>query len=107
MGSPPTPLALYLFTANRGVQERVVNRVPSGGVCINDVISHVVGRDLPFGGLGASGMGAYQGKAGFDCFTPERSVLRRALRPDPAQRYPPSRAPLRTIRRVQRLLLGG
>ena len=75
----PTPLALYLFTQDRATQERVLAATRSGGVCLNDTVTHMVGKDLPFGGLGESGLGAYHGQASFDCFTHRRSVLRRSF----------------------------
>jgi aldehyde dehydrogenase (NAD+) len=101
----PTPLALYLFTRDRAIQDRVLARTRSGGACINDTVSHIVGHDLPFGGLGNSGMGTYHGKASFDCFSHRRSVLRRSLAFDPKWRYPPPRFTLATLRRVYRFFL--
>lgn len=101
----PAPLALYLFTRDRAIQQRVPAATRSGGVCINDTMSHLMCKELPFGGVGASGMGSYHGKAGFDCFTHYRSVLRRSLRPDPRLRYPPARVSLDMLRRVYRFLL--
>jgi len=98
----PPPLALYLFTADRPLQERVLAETRSGGVCINDTISHIIGSDLPFGGVGESGMGSYHGRAGFECFSHRRSVLRRSLAVDPSFRYPPPKAPLATLKRVMR-----
>lgn len=98
----PLPLALYLFTADRALQDRVLAETRSGGVCINDTISHIIGRDLPFGGVGESGMGSYHGRAGFECFTHQRAVLRRSLRIDPAFRYPPPRASLAVLKRLMR-----
>lgn len=103
----PTPLALYLFSADRAVQERVVAGTRSGGVCLNDTVTHILGKDLPFGGLGESGMGSYHGRAGFDCFTHRRSVLRRSLALDPPFRYPPPRVGLKGLKRILRLLGGG
>lgn len=102
----PTPLALYLFTQDRVLQERVLDTVRSGGVCFNDTIVHILGKQLPFGGLGESGMGAYHGKASFDCFTHYRSVLRRSFRFDAKFRYPPPGISLETLKRVSRFLLG-
>lgn len=58
----PTPLALYLFAQDRQIQERVLASARSGGVCLNDTVTHMVGRNLPFGGLGESWLGAYHGK---------------------------------------------
>ena len=83
------PLAVYLFSDNRQVQAEVVRRSRSGGVCINDVLMHAALHTMPFGGLGSSGFGAYHGKAGFDAFSYERSILHRSLHPDPTLRYPP------------------
>lgn len=62
----PRPLALYLFSNNDEDIECVRNRTVSGGVCVNEVILHVAQHDLPFGGVGHSGMGSYHGKAGFE-----------------------------------------
>ena len=103
----PTPLALSLFTRDRATQERVLAATRSGGVCLNDTVTHMVGKDLPFGGLGESGLGAYHGKASFDCFTHYRSVLRRSFRFDSKLRYPPPRISLATLKRAYRFLLGG
>ena len=102
----PTPLALYIFTPDRSVQERVLEGTRSGGVCINDTLTHIVGSGLPFGGLGESGLGAYHGRASFDSFSHSRSVLRRSLAIDPALRYPPPRISLAALKRASRFLLG-
>ena len=85
----PKPLALYLFSSERKVQERVVRQSCSGGVCINDLLFQASLPGLPFGGIGSSGFGAYHGQAGFDTFSFKRSVLKRSLYPDPDLRYPP------------------
>ena len=85
----PKPLALYLFSSDREVQEKVVRQSCSGGVCINDLLFQASLPGLPFGGVGSSGFGAYHGKAGFDTFSFKRSVLKRSLYPDPDLRYPP------------------
>jgi aldehyde dehydrogenase (NAD+) len=102
----PTPLALYLFTRDRATQERVLEATRSGGACLNDTIVHMIGKDLPFGGLGDSGLGAYHGKASFDCFTHYRSVLRRSFWFDSKLRYPPLRISLATLKRASPFLLG-
>ena len=101
----PKPLALYLFTGNRAVRKLILSETVSGGVCINDTMSHIMGKDLPLAGVGDSGMGSYHGKAGFDCFTHYRSVLRRPLWPDPSFRYPPAGSSLAAVKRVCRFLL--
>ena len=102
----PTPLAFYLFTRDRATQERVLCATRSGGVCINDTIVHMIGKELPFGGLGDSGLGAYHGKASFDCFTHYRSVVRRSLAFDLKLRYPPPGLKLAALKRASRWLLG-
>jgi aldehyde dehydrogenase (NAD+) len=103
----PTPLALYLFTRDHATQERVLTATRSGGVCLNDTVTHIFGKGLPLGGLGESGLGAYHGKASFDCFTHYRSVLRRSFRFDSKLRYPPPRISLAILKRAYRFLLGG
>jgi aldehyde dehydrogenase (NAD+) len=103
----PSPLALYLFTRDREAQQQVLARTRSGGVCLNDTVTHMVGKDLPFGGLGESGFGAYHGRASFDCFTHQRSVLRRSFAFDSKMRYPPPRVTLATLKRAFPFLLGG
>jgi acyl-CoA reductase-like NAD-dependent aldehyde dehydrogenase len=102
--SRPTPLALYLFTRSRAAQDRVVQTVQCGGVCINDTISHILERGLPFGGLGASGMGAYHGRAGFDCFTHYKSVLRKGFFPDLRLKYPPYTLSLKRMKTLFKFL---
>jgi len=69
------PLALYYFDHDSRRVDRVLQTTVSGGVTINDVIYHVAQNDLPFGGVGASGMGQYHGKAGFETFSKKKGVL--------------------------------
>jgi aldehyde dehydrogenase (NAD+) len=83
------PLALYIFSTNDATIDRVIANTSAGGVCINHAVLQVGVGELPFGGVGPSGMGAYHGKAGFDTFTHRKSVLRKPLRPDPPIMYPP------------------
>lgn len=72
----PHPLALYVFAEDRREQHAVMDRTQSGGVTINGTLLHFAQEGLPFGGVGASGWGAYHGKAGFDRFTHQRAVFR-------------------------------
>lgn len=102
----PTPLALYVFSNDRATQARVLAETRSGGVCVNDVVSHMIGTGLPFGGLGESGLGAYHGRAGFDTFSHDRAVLRRATWLDTPFRYPPQKLSLAGLKRALRFLLG-
>jgi acyl-CoA reductase-like NAD-dependent aldehyde dehydrogenase len=85
----PKPLALYIFSNSTATQDKVLKSTFSGGVAINDAIMQVVCPELPFGGVGESGMGAYNGKHTFDTFTHRKSVLKRAVWSDPSLRYPP------------------
>jgi len=96
----PKPLALYLFSKQRGAQEQILQRTSSGGVCFNDVVMQVGVPELPFGGVGNSGMGTYHGEAGFRTFSHERSVLRRPFRLDVPFRYPPYAGKLPLVRRL-------
>lgn len=102
LNGQPSPLALYLFTKCRKTMDRVVSSTRSGGVCINDTVSHILGRDLPFGGAGDSGMGDYHGRASFECFTRRRTVLQRSLAIDPGFRYPPPKGSLAALKRMMR-----
>ena len=85
----PTPLALYLFTRDSRVENKVMSALRFGGGCINDTVLHLAGENLPFGGVGESGMGAYHGKTGFDTFSHERSLLKSSSILDLGLRYPP------------------
>ncbi|WP_294542970.1 aldehyde dehydrogenase, partial [uncultured Gemmiger sp.] len=71
--SQPHPLALYLFSEDKAVQRKVLDRCHFGGGCLNDVIIHLATSEMPFGGVGESGMGGYHGKAGFEAFSHLRS----------------------------------
>lgn len=83
------PLALYLFADDQQAIDRVITETSSGGMCINGTLLHLAVTELPFGGVGESGMGTYHGKAGFDTFSHHKSVFQRGTRPDPAVMYPP------------------
>ncbi len=85
----PDPLALYLFSRRKPWREEMLRRLSFGGACVNDTVVHLSSPYLPFGGVGTSGMGACHGKAGFDAFTHEKSVLIRGGRPDLDVRYQP------------------
>ncbi len=85
----PKPLACYIFTSDKRKAEGLVERLPFGGGCVNDVIMHVASHRLPFGGVGESGMGRYHGKAGFDLFSNLKGVARQSGKTDIPLRYPP------------------
>ena len=94
------PLALYLFGGGEKEQERILKMTSSGGVCFNDVVLQAGIPDLPFGGVGASGMGKYHGKAGFDNFTHYKSILKRPFWLDLNFRYPPYKLDLSLLNKL-------
>ncbi len=96
----PKPLALYLFSRSRAAQQRTLATTSSGGVCFNDVVLQAGAAELPFGGVGESGIGRYHGQAGFDTFSHLRSVLARPFALDLPFRYPPYAGKLALVRRL-------
>lgn len=76
----PTPLALYYFTQSKKQARYIINHTESGGICINDTIVHVANNRLPFGGVGASGIGYYHGKHSFETFSHAKSVVKTTTR---------------------------
>ena len=86
------PLALYAFSSDDNTLEHVVANTSAGGVTLNHAVLHLAVPDLPFGGVGESGIGAYHGKSGFDTFSHFKAVLDKPTRPDPALMYPPYNA---------------
>lgn len=87
--SMPAPLSCYVFASDERVQRQVFEHVPFGGGTINDTVLHIANPYLPFGGVGASGVGRYHGQAGFLTFSNQKGVLRKATWVDLALRYSP------------------
>ena len=83
------PLALYLFTEDKNVEKKVLNGISSGGVCINDTITHLANPYLPFGGIGNSGMGSYHGEESFKTFSHQRSILKKSTKINFTLLFPP------------------
>lgn len=98
----PKPLALYFFSNNKANQEKILRETSSGGVCINDTMNHISSPFLPFGGVGASGTGAYHGKAGFDTFTHYKSVFKKPFALDMSIKYPPYKLPLKYLKKLMK-----
>ncbi|HMO41861.1 MAG TPA: aldehyde dehydrogenase family protein, partial [Phenylobacterium sp.] len=94
VNSRPRPLALYWFGTDEAEKDKVLSRTTSGGATVNDVIFHVAQEDLPFGGVGPAGMGAYHGHDGFKGFSHRKSVFSQ-LKKDigPLQRMRPPYGP--------------
>ncbi len=83
------PLALYLFTHNKRVENKVLHLTHAGGVCVNDTVTHVAQDDLPFGGIGPSGMGSYHAKEGFLTFSKAKPVFKRGRFNSAKMAFPP------------------
>jgi aldehyde dehydrogenase (NAD+) len=94
----PSPLACYIFSNSQIFIDRVINDVSFGGGCINNSLLHFVNSNLPFGGVGRSGMGSYHGKKSFDTFSHEKSILSTPISFDIPFRYIPYRGSLALIR---------
>ncbi len=85
----PAPLVLYLFTRNRRLAEKIMRQIASGGGMINEVVMHFINMNAPFGGVGASGMGSYHGKAGFNDFSHHKTLMIKPMWFELFMKYPP------------------
>ncbi|ARM33178.1 aldehyde dehydrogenase [Legionella longbeachae] len=95
----PRPLALYVFGKNQQLPTQVIHEVSFGGGCINDVLMHICDSNLPFGGVGESGMGSYHGEAGFKSFSHFKSIVKKSFWFEPPIKYKPyNQLKLRIIR---------
>ncbi|MDH4055036.1 MAG: aldehyde dehydrogenase family protein [Gammaproteobacteria bacterium] len=96
------PLAAYLFTSNKRAERKFLEQVSCGSACVNDVMMFMAVHDLPFGGVGASGMGAYSGQRGFETFSHMKAVMKRGWWPDLELRYAPhSEKKLKILRKLR------
>jgi aldehyde dehydrogenase (NAD+) len=96
----PKPLALYFFSTNKINQKKVIANASYGGGCINDTIVHVADMNLPFGGVGESGIGSYHGKASLDAFTHHKSIVKKTFFMDLKLRYPPYDGKLKMVKKL-------
>lgn len=96
----PKPLALYFFTTNKENEKMLLSKVSFGGGCINDTIIHLSNSNLPFGGVGQSGMGQYHGKASFDTFSHSKSIIKKSNLVDINLRYPPFKDHLKLLKKI-------
>jgi aldehyde dehydrogenase (NAD+) len=85
----PKPLALYIFSENKNIQDKILGGVSYGGGCVNDTLLHTTSPLLPFGGVGNSGMGMVHGRAGFEAFSHKKSILKRKNAYNSTYRNPP------------------
>ncbi len=95
-----SPLALYIFSSDKKAIKKIHRLCRFGGGCINDAVVHLSNPNIPFGGVGNSGLGSYHAKAGFDTFTHEKSILKKGLFPDIPIRYAPYGDKLKLIRKL-------
>ena len=87
--SLPNPLALYIFSNDKKIQNRFINEINYGGGCVNDCLLHIISPHAPFGGIGESGMGSYHGKKSFETFTHYKTVWKKKLGLDVSVKYHP------------------
>ncbi len=99
----PKPLALYYFSNDQKKSKEIIAKTSAGGVCINDTMGHTANLDMPFGGVGESGMGAYHGKYTFDVFTHYKSVMIRSNIIDLWLKYAPYKGEIK-LAIVKRIL---
>ena len=85
----PNPLSLYVFSEKSSFSNKIINEIPFGGGAINNCIIHLLSTEMPFGGIGNSGQGAYHGKFGFDSFSHYKSIAKSGTWIDVPQKYPP------------------
>ncbi|WP_133578879.1 aldehyde dehydrogenase [Aureibacillus halotolerans] len=96
----PQPLAAYLFSGSKAIEQQFVNDIPFGGGCINDTIMHLSTPELPFGGIGPSGNGQYHGFASYDTFTHQKSIVKQSTSFDVPGRYHRGPALLKVLRKL-------
>jgi len=95
------PLALYLFTNRIDIEKKVFNSLSFGGGAINDTIMHITNPNLPFGGVGSSGIGYYHGKSSFEVFSNTKAYVKKGTFADPSFAYPPhTKAKENLLRRI-------
>lgn len=96
------PLALYLFTNNKDTEEKIINGISFGTGCINDCLVQFQNPNLPFGGVGTSGIGSYHGKNSFDAFSHRKSIVKSTPSLDLPLRYPPYRQRIKLLRKFMK-----
>lgn len=94
----PKPLSAYMFTENEQAANYFIESLPFGGGCINDTVSHVGNTNLPFGGVGSSGLNAYHGKDSFDVFTHAKAMMRRSTKIPMRLALPPYENKLKLVK---------
>lgn len=98
----PHPLACYVFTQDPKTEERVLQEISFGGGCINNTLLHLLNPNMPFGGIGPSGLGAYHGRFGFETFSHHKSIYKSPQWIDISLKYPPYKDRLALVKKVMR-----
>lgn len=98
----PNPLAFYVFTSSKEKEKQWLEKISFGGGCVNNASWHLTNFNLPFGGRGNSGIGAYHGKYSFDVFSHQKAVMKTATWFDPKIKYPPYEGKLNLIKKIVR-----
>ncbi len=97
----PKPLSCYIFTDDDKIKDKILTEISFGGGAVNDALMHITNSNLPFGGVGNSGIGSYHGEAGFSTFSHYKSVLEKSFWLEPPLKYPPySKTKLSWIKRI-------
>lgn len=94
------PLALYVFTESKEIEHAVIDQISFGGGCVNDTLSHYINHELPFGGVGPSGLGSYHGKHSFNIFSHTKSILKRSSFMETGLLFPPYKEKLKLLKKV-------
>lgn len=94
-----TPLSFYLFTKNKSIEAEWLRRVTFGGGCINNTVYHFANLNMPFGGIGNSGIGSYHGKKTFEIFSHAKPVLKTGTWFDPNLKYPPLKGKMNLLKK--------
>lgn len=97
------PLSTYVFSKSRAFQKKIISTYSFGGGAINDTVIQYANKNLPFGGVGKSGIGAYHGKRSFDIFSHHKPVVKKANWLDIPLRYPPYRLPTKIAKQIKKL----
>ncbi|MEO9891778.1 aldehyde dehydrogenase [Aurantibacter sp.] len=97
------PLATYVFSKRKKFQEKILKTYSFGGGAINDTVIQITNKKLPFGGVGASGIGAYHGRMSFDLFSHHKAIIKKANWFDAPLRYPPYNLPMNIVKKIKHL----
>lgn len=96
------PLALYVFSKDKKFSDYILNNFTFGGGCLNDTLTHVASKHLPFGGVGSSGMGRYHGESSFKTFTYEKAIVKKTFKKDFDLIFPPYKDKIKLVRKIQK-----